>query len=175
MIIPDSYALPHGLGQLPKKLGHSAYSRPARAGKDRIITHPIGHDTRWTTARSLGEVGCSSVHSKPVFACHDCAFLDGIHRAALEKKEQPESAAHMTDSRRARALRACAGSRRGRRGRPILQESVLGAADGKRRNRPGVLGVLSEVPETPMSDKPIPTNQSAIQGWAGPNLGGGRV
>jgi len=33
MIIPDSYALPHGLGQLPKKLGHSAYSRSARAGK----------------------------------------------------------------------------------------------------------------------------------------------
>src|ERR1700733_3989225 len=54
-----------------------------------------------------------------------------------------------TDSRR--ALRACARSRRRRRGRPLLQEPVLGAADGERRNRAGVRGVLSEVPETSMS------------------------
>jgi hypothetical protein len=33
---------------------------------------------------------------------------------------------------------------------PVLQESVLGAADGERRGRPGVLGVLSEIPETSM-------------------------
>ena len=58
-----------------------------------------------------------------------------------------------TDSRR-RALRACAGSRRGRRGRPVLQEPVLGAADGERWDRPDVLGVLSEVPETSMSVAP---------------------
>ena len=61
-------------------------SRPARAGKDQIITHPIGHETGWTTARSLGEVGATSVHSKPVFVCSDCTFLDEIHRAALDKK-----------------------------------------------------------------------------------------
>ena len=61
-------------------------SRPARAGKDRIITHPIGDETGWTTARSLSEVGATSVHSKPVFACSDCTFLDEIHRAALDKK-----------------------------------------------------------------------------------------
>ena len=70
------------LGQLPKKTG----SRPARAGKDRIITHPIGDETGWTTARSLGEVGATSVHSKPVFVCSDCTFLDEIHRAALDKR-----------------------------------------------------------------------------------------
>src|SRR5262249_5550337 len=46
-----------------------------------------------------------------------------------------------------RALRARAGSRRGRRGRPVLQEPVLGAADSERRNCPGVRGVLSAVPE----------------------------
>jgi len=45
-----------------------------------------------------------------------------------------------------RALRARAYSRRGRRGRPVLQEPVLGAADGERRNCLGVRGVLSEVP-----------------------------
>jgi len=28
----------------------------------------------------------TSVHSKQVFACNDCTFLDEIHRAALEKK-----------------------------------------------------------------------------------------
>ena len=61
-------------------------SRPARAGKDRIITHPIGDETGWTTARSLGEVGTTSVHSKPVCLCSDCTFLDEIHRAALKKK-----------------------------------------------------------------------------------------
>jgi hypothetical protein len=58
----------------------------ARAGKDRIITHPIGDETGWTTARSLGEVGATSAHSKPVFVCSDCTFLDEIHRAALDKK-----------------------------------------------------------------------------------------
>ena len=46
-----------------------------------------------------------------------------------------------------RALRARADSRRGRRGRPVLQGPVLGAADGERRNCPGVRGVLSKVPE----------------------------
>ena len=51
-----------------------------------------------------------------------------------------------------RALRARADSRRGRRGRPVLQGPVLGAADGERRNCPGVRGVLSEVPESSMSD-----------------------
>src|SRR5262249_40027900 len=54
-----------------------------------------------------------------------------------------------TDSHR--VLRARAGSRRGRRGRPVLQEPVLGTADGERRNCPGVRGVLSEVPEALMS------------------------
>src|SRR5262245_7285574 len=50
-----------------------------------------------------------------------------------------------------RALRARAGSRRCRRGRPVLQEPVLGTADGERRNSPGVRSVLSEVPEALMS------------------------
>src|SRR5262249_4279426 len=50
-----------------------------------------------------------------------------------------------------RALRARVGGRRNRRGCPVLQESVVGAADGERRNSPGILGVLSEVPEQPVS------------------------
>ena len=50
-----------------------------------------------------------------------------------------------SDSRR--ALRARAGSRRGRRGLPVPQEPVLGAADSERRNCPSVLGVLSDLPE----------------------------
>src|SRR5208283_5613259 len=41
-----------------------------------------------------------------------------------------------------RAGRGRAGSRRGRRGRPLLPEPVLGAAEGERRDRPGVRGVL---------------------------------
>ena len=50
-----------------------------------------------------------------------------------------------------RALRAHAGNRRGRRGRPVLQEPVLGAADSERRNCSGVRGLLSQVPEALMS------------------------
>ena len=46
-----------------------------------------------------------------------------------------------------RALRARAGSRRGRRGRPVLLEPILGAADSEHRNCFRVLGVLSDVPE----------------------------
>ena len=55
-----------------------------------------------------------------------------------------------TSSRR--NLRARDGGRRDRRGRPVLQEPALGAADGERRNCPGVRGVLSEVPEASMNE-----------------------
>ena len=41
-------------------------------------------DHRTITGRSWA----TSVHSKPVFVCSDCTFLDEIHRAALEKKER---------------------------------------------------------------------------------------
>jgi hypothetical protein len=79
---PRGQVINESLGQVPKKL----VSRPARAGKDRIITDPIGYETGWTIARSLGEVGTTSVHSNPVFACNDCTFLDELHRATLVKK-----------------------------------------------------------------------------------------
>ena len=39
-------------------------------------------DHRTITERSRA----TSVHSKPVFVCSDCTFLDEIHRAALDKK-----------------------------------------------------------------------------------------
>jgi len=42
------------------------------------------------------------------------------------------------DSGSRHPLRARTGSHRGRRGRPVLQEPVVAAADGERRNRPGV-------------------------------------
>ena len=38
-----------------------------------------------------------------------------------------------------------------RRGRAVLQEPALGAADGEGRDRPGVRGVLLAVPEASMS------------------------
>jgi hypothetical protein len=50
-----------------------------------------------------------------------------------------------------RALLARAGSCRDRRGRSVLQEPVLAEADGERRNRPGVRGILFEIPEASMS------------------------
>jgi hypothetical protein len=79
---PRGQVINENLGQVLKKL----VSRPARPGKDRIITDPIGYETGWTIARSLGGVGTTSVHSNPVFACNDCTFLDELHRATLEKK-----------------------------------------------------------------------------------------
>ena len=78
-------------------------SRPARAGKDRIITHPIGDETGWTTARSLGEWTTSvdridhrsllpdeqmaGANSKPVCLCSDCTSLMNLSRRPQEKKE----------------------------------------------------------------------------------------
>src|SRR5215469_6474297 len=50
-----------------------------------------------------------------------------------------------------RALRACAGSRRGRCGHPVLQAPVLGTADSEHRDCTGVRGVLFQVPEASMS------------------------
>ena len=70
-IAPCGQVIEESLGQLPKKL-----TAGPRAAKDRIITLPIGDETGWTTARSLGEVGTTSVHSKPVCLCSDCTFLD---------------------------------------------------------------------------------------------------
>ena len=62
------------LGQLPKKLA----AGPRLLARTQIITQRVGDETRWTTARSLGEVGASSVHSKPVFVCSDCTFRPGL-------------------------------------------------------------------------------------------------
>jgi hypothetical protein len=57
-------------------------------------------------------------------------------------------------ARRCRALRARAGNCRGRCRPLVLQASVLGAPDGECRDRPGVRGVLSEVPGASMSGPP---------------------
>src|SRR5215813_9370316 len=84
-------------------------------------------------------------------AANDRALNGAVYSAALALTPQHvvERKDGKTGSRR--ALRARAGSRRGRRGRLVLQEPVLGAADSERRNCPGVRGVLSEVPEASMS------------------------
>ena len=78
------------------------------------------------------------------------------------------------------ALRARAGSRRGQRGRPVLQKPALGAANGERRCRPGVRGVLLAVPEASMSaagDEPhrARLGQGALMAAQGrPEVRGGR-
>ena len=79
---PRGQVINESLGQVPKKL----VSRPARPGKDQIITDPIRYETGWTIARSLGEVGTTSVHSNPVFACNDCTFLDELIAPPSRKK-----------------------------------------------------------------------------------------
>ena len=83
---PRGQVINESLRQVLGKSRRNWSARPARAGKDQIITDPIGYETGWTIARSLGEVGTTSAHSNPVFACNDCTFLDELHRATLEKK-----------------------------------------------------------------------------------------
>ena len=77
-----------------------------------------GDETGWTTARSLGEVGTTSVHSKPAFACNDCTFLDEIHRAPSGKSKcalfagEPRAASKMIKNAAATANTAAQGARR---------------------------------------------------------------
>jgi len=92
----------------------------------------------------------SSARCSGVFrATASLAIIASKRRSGSTPQHEVERKDGKTGSRR--ALRARAGSRRGRRGRPVLQEPVLGAADNERRNCPGVRGVLSQVPEASMS------------------------
>src|SRR6266567_3426307 len=77
----------------------------------------------------------------------------GFHRTSARSCSTPSHTVERNygKTRSRRALRGRAGSRRGRRGRPVLQEPVLGAPDSKRRDCPGVRSVLFEVPEASMS------------------------
>jgi hypothetical protein len=57
-------------GAFPEKLGHSACSQPACAGKDWCITHPIWHGVRTTSPRLRGELRLTLdtlTHYSPVF------------------------------------------------------------------------------------------------------------
>ena len=73
-------------------------------------------------------------------------FFNGIKKGwSILPQRVVERKDGKTGSRRPLCARADSG--RGRRGRPVLEEPVLGAADSKRRNCSRVLGVLSDVPE----------------------------
>src|SRR5579875_1458280 len=78
-----------------------------------------------------------------------------------------ERSSAKTGSRR--AVPARAGGLRGRRGHPVLQPPLLGAVDGERRNRPGIRGVLFEVPE--VSTSAAATRRITAQDAAGVNPG----
>ena len=83
----------------------------------------------------------------------EIVFRISCHRAKRRSRSIPQHVVERKDGKTGSrcALRARDGSRCGRRGRPVLQEPVLGAADSKRRNCHGVRGILSEVPEASMS------------------------
>jgi hypothetical protein len=79
-MLPDARSLPHGLAQLPEKLGRSgvAVSR-AWSGLDR-------HDTGSTTARSVDEVALirdTISHYAPVLIA---PLSNPIRRAGVQKK-----------------------------------------------------------------------------------------
>ena len=66
MIIPDACALPHGLGQLPEKLGHSAYSRPARTESSLTQSGTIQGGPRHDHWAKLGQVRYTRSQYSPV-------------------------------------------------------------------------------------------------------------
>src|SRR5450756_262802 len=73
-----------------------------------------------------------------------------------------------------RALRARDGCRCGRRGPPVLQASLLGAAGSERRDRPGVPGVLPQIPEAFMSAAAAtPAHTAPQQRWVTRSSGRG--
>jgi hypothetical protein len=107
----------------------------ARPGGEKRMPSPSG------TARTYTRISSTSPRRRhwPAAGCRSCSTPS--HRVERNGGK----------TGRRRALRACAGSRRGRRGPPVLQTPALGAADSKRRDCPGVRGVLFEVPEASMS------------------------
>ena len=94
------------LGQVPKKL----VSRPARAGKDQIITDPIGYETGWTIARSLGEVGTTSSSSDRGLVNRTLAWPG--HRGILGQL-QKKLAAGPRVLARTKSLRTQSGTKQG--------------------------------------------------------------
>ena len=63
-------------GAFPEKLGHSACSQPACAGKDWCITHPIGQRCTDDQPTIKGQTSANFGYSKPLFACVHRTFGD---------------------------------------------------------------------------------------------------
>ena len=63
-------------GAFPEKLGHSACSQPACAGKDWCITHPIGQRCTDDQPTIKGQTSANFGYSKPLFACVHRTFCD---------------------------------------------------------------------------------------------------
>lgn len=63
-------------GAFPEKLGHSACSQPACAGKDWCITHPIGQRCTDDQPTIKGRTSANFGYSKPLFACVHRTFGD---------------------------------------------------------------------------------------------------
>ena len=68
-------------GAFPEKLGHSACSQPACAGKDWCITHPIGQRCTDDQPTIKGRTSANFGYSKPLFACVHRTFRRSIHCA----------------------------------------------------------------------------------------------
>src|SRR6202048_1266552 len=63
-------------GAFPEKLGHSACSQPACAGKDWSITQPIGQRCTGDQPTIKGRTSANFGYSKPLFACVYRTFGD---------------------------------------------------------------------------------------------------
>jgi non-specific serine/threonine protein kinase len=109
------------------------------------------------TNRQIGRVLGISEKTTEVHLHHVMSKLDVRSRAevaawAVTQGDQTARRLEGDDGKTAshRAVRARAGSRRGRRGRPVLQARLLATADRQHRNCPGVRGLRPEVPEALM-------------------------
>ena len=63
-------------GAFPEKLGHSACSQPACAGKDWCITHPIWLRCTDDQPTIKGRTSANFGYSNPLFACVHRTFGD---------------------------------------------------------------------------------------------------
>src|SRR5580692_8292672 len=63
-------------GAFPEKLGHSACSQPACAGKDWCITQPIGQRCTDDQPTIKGRTSANFGYSEPLFACVYRTFGD---------------------------------------------------------------------------------------------------
>jgi len=125
---------------------HDSQEKCRKCKRNASPPHALSLSSRWGDASDRNHTPGSVIRASTGLISANrkragAGIADGrpVHASVVERERGKAG--------RRRFLRARADRRRGRRRRAVLQEPVLGTADGERRNRAGVLGVLPEVSE----------------------------